>query len=84
MGKTTRYILMLVAVLFIAACNLPGCNPPVNSPLRLRVEVQNAGETFIAEDQGIRYNYVVTNTGNSRLAGPVIDGSGENGRLPGS
>jgi len=72
MGKTTRYILMLVAVLFIAACTLPGCYPPDNTLLRLRVEVQNAGETFIAEDQGIRYNYVVTNTGNSRLAGPVI------------
>ena len=40
--------------------------------MRLNVQAQNAGETFIAEDQGIRYNYVVTNTGSARLAGPVI------------
>jgi hypothetical protein len=66
MKKIIRFTLKLTLVLALSACNL------FSSVVSLTVQVQNANDTFNTVGQIIRYNYIVTNMGNSHLAGPVI------------
>ena len=75
MRRFFRLILVLTVVPALSACNLFSSNPSLSgdtSVVRLTVQVQNASETFNTPGQVIKYSYTVTNTGNSRLAGPVI------------
>jgi uncharacterized repeat protein (TIGR01451 family) len=73
MCKFIRFTLASIIGLALSACSFP-FNPvvPDASVLRLTVQAQNATGPFNTVGQVINYNYVVTNTGNSRLAGPVI------------
>src|SRR5215208_2062788 len=73
MRKIIRFTLVLTVALALSACNFPFMPTPGGpSVVGLRVEVQNATGPFNAPDQVINYTYTVTNTGTSRLAGPVI------------
>jgi len=75
MRRLIRFILVLTAVLALSACNLFSSNPSVagdTSVVRLAVQATNATDTFNTPGKVINYSYAVTNTGNSRLAGPVI------------
>jgi len=75
MRRLIRFILVLTAVLVLSACNLFSSNPSVAgdiSVVRLTVQATNATDTFNTPGKVINYSYTVTNTGNSRLAGPVI------------
>src|SRR5688572_32777431 len=75
MRKFIRFTLISSAVLALSACNLFSSNPSLSgdtSVLRLTVQAQNATGPFNTVGQVINYTYAVTNTGNSRLAGPVI------------
>ena len=75
MRRLIRFILVLTAVLALSACNLFSSNPSVagdTSVVRLTVQATNATDTFNTPGKVINYSYTVTNTGNSRLAGPVI------------
>src|SRR5215212_6013317 len=75
MNKIIRISLSSISLLVLAACNLFG---PANSVagetsvVRLVVQTANGATTFSQAGQAITYNYVITNTGSSRLAGPVI------------
>lgn len=75
MNKLIRNSLSSIILLVLSACNLFG--PPSaavfeNSVLRLTVQTQNNVTTFNQAGETIVYQYVITNTGTSRLAGPVI------------
>src|SRR5687768_12882173 len=73
MRKYIRFTLVLTLVLALSACNFPFFTPPEGpSVVRLAVEAQNSTGPFNTPGQVINYTYAVTNTGNSRLAGPVI------------
>ena len=75
MKKIFRISLSAIILLVLSACNLFGTPNPVageNSVVRLSVQTQNGVNTFSKAGDVINYNYVVTNTGSSRLAGPVI------------
>ena len=72
MRKFIRITLVLTIMLALSACTFPFTPTGVDSVLRLTVQVQNATDTFNTPGKIINYNYTVTNTGNSRLAGPVI------------
>ena len=74
-------ILALYMILDYSASITPPVTPTEHSPntisgeitlIRLTVQAINATEAFTTVGQVIAYNYVVTNTGNSALAGPVI------------
>jgi hypothetical protein len=74
MNKTIRNLFSWILLLVLSACNLFG--PPSaavfeNSVLRLTVQTQNNVTTFNQVGEVINYQYVVTNTGTSRLAGPL-------------
>ena len=75
MKKFFRISLSAIILLVLSACNLFGTPQPIfgeNSVLKLSVQTQNGVNTFSKAGDVINYNYVVTNTGSSRLAGPVI------------
>ncbi len=75
MNKIIRTSLSSIILLVLSACNIFGPPNPVageTSVVRLNVQTQNGVSTFSTVGQVINYNYVVTNTGNSPLAGPVI------------
>src|SRR3990170_7917573 len=74
MRKTIRFTLVSAVVLALSACNLFSPNPGVSgvSVVRLTVRHKNATETFNSVGQVINYEYEITNTGTSPLAGPVI------------
>ena len=74
MNKTVRNSFSLILLLVLSACNLfapPNAAVFENSVLRLTVQTQNNVSTFNQVGEVINYQYVVTNTGTSRLAGPV-------------
>ena len=75
MNKLIRNSLSSIMLLVLSACNLFG--PPTaavfeNSVLRLTVQTQNNVSTFSQAGEIINYQYVITNTGTSKLAGPVF------------
>lgn len=75
MNKIIRTSLLLGILLALSACNLGGTpNPSVfeNSVLRLNVQIQNNVTTFSQPDETINIQYVITNSGTARLAGPVV------------
>ena len=79
MGQFIRLVVVaIVAILILYACNLITNRPdPVNpisgelTPVSLRKQAVNATEAFNRVGQIITYSYVVTNTGNTALPGPV-------------
>ena len=75
MNTTIRTFLSLLVLLALAACNLGGgANPAVfgDPVLRLTVQTQNSVATFSQVGEVINYQYVITNSGTTPLAGPVI------------
>jgi hypothetical protein len=70
------FSLVLLIAIFLARLFLVNQYPPNTlsgemSPVQLTVQVVNATTTFNTVGQVINYTYVVTNTGNIHLAGPV-------------
>ena len=69
----------LLGLILLSACNLNNPTKPVatnsvlgeTSALTLVVQVQNPTDTFNAVGDVIDYNYIVTNTGATAMAGPV-------------
>jgi uncharacterized repeat protein (TIGR01451 family) len=76
MEKIFRTSLFLFILLVLSACNLGGApNTTVTGDtpvLRLTVQTRDGASTFSATGEVINYNYVITNTGTTPLAGPVI------------
>ena len=75
MNEIIRNALSSIILLVLAACNLGGTPDPSlfeNSVLRLTVQTQNNVTTFSQVGELINYQYVITNTGTSKLAEPVI------------
>lgn len=80
MGQFIRLLVLgIVVVLILYACNLfsnrsQTATPAISgelTPVRLTKQAVNATEAFNRVGQIITYSYVVTNTGNSALPGPV-------------
>ncbi len=75
MKKLIRNSLSSIIVLLLSACNLFGPQTTIigNTPVvKLTVQTQNGATTFSQAGEMITYNYVITNTGATPLAGPVI------------
>lgn len=75
MHKLIRTSLSLIILSILSACSFPGVPTEAvfaNSVLKLAVATQNNVTTFSKAGDVINYNYVVTNSGSSPLAGPVI------------
>jgi LysM repeat protein len=75
MKNIIRTFFSLLILLVLTACNLGGAaNQGVfeNPALRLTVQTQNNVTTFNQAGEIINYQYVITNTGTTPLAGPVI------------
>ena len=76
MRKMIRFTLGWTLLMALAACNIGRQADPAlsgeTSPLRLTVQVQNATDNFNTVGQVINYSYAISNTGSTRLAGPVI------------
>ncbi|HSA99792.1 MAG TPA: LysM domain-containing protein [Anaerolineales bacterium] len=76
MKNIVRTSLSLLILLVLAACNLGGASPNTitgeTSPLRLVVRTHTGANTFNQAGEVIAYDYVITNTGTSRLAGPAL------------
>lgn len=75
MNKIIRTFLSSIVLLVLTACNIGGtANPAVfgEPVLRLTVQTQNNVTTFNQVGEVINYQYVITNTGTTPLAGPVI------------
>lgn len=67
-------LLAICIILILCGCNLFGATPTLPgelTPVRLTVQAVNATAAFNTVGQVIQYSYVVTNTGNTPLAGPV-------------
>lgn len=80
MNKFIRNSLSSIIVLLLSACNLFGPQTTIignNPAVKLTVQTQNGATTFSQAGEIITYNYVITNTGATPLAGPVVvtDGS---------
>src|ERR1044071_7252256 len=79
MNKLIRNSLSSIIMLVLSACNLFGPQTTIigNNVLKLTVQTQNGATTFSQAGEIINYNYVITNTGATPLAGPVlvVDGS---------
>lgn len=69
MNKFTRNFLAWILVLVLSAC-FP--SNTVLPELRLVVRTQNNVTTFSQAGEEINYRYVITNTGTSQLAGPIL------------
>ena len=73
-SRFTTTVLAIGFILILYGCNLFGATPTLPgelTPVILTVQVVNATEAFNTVGQVIHYSYVVTNTGNTPLAGPV-------------
>lgn len=72
--RTTLSLFMLV----LSACNLNPFSSPDNTALvdtpvlRLSVQTRNGASTFSQAGEVINYDYAITNTGSSPLAGPAV------------
>ncbi|HUF00045.1 MAG TPA: LysM peptidoglycan-binding domain-containing protein, partial [Anaerolineales bacterium] len=80
MNKIIRNSLSSLILLVLSACNLfgpPSVLPSDASVVRLTVQTQNNVSTFNQAGEIINYQYVITNTGTTPLAGPafVTDGT---------
>ncbi|HEX9385846.1 MAG TPA: LysM peptidoglycan-binding domain-containing protein [Anaerolineales bacterium] len=80
MNRIIRNSLSSIIVLVLSACNLFGPQTTIignNPAVKLTVQTQNGATTFSQAGEIITYNYVITNTGATPLAGPVVvtDGS---------
>jgi hypothetical protein len=80
MNRIIRHSLSSIIVLVLSACNLFGPQTTIignNPAVKLTVQTQNGATTFSQAGESITYNYVITNTGATPLAGPVlvVDGS---------
>ncbi|MCI0555405.1 MAG: LysM peptidoglycan-binding domain-containing protein [Anaerolineae bacterium] len=81
MGQFIRLLVLgIVVILILYACNLFGGGQETATPpgivgeltaVRLTKQAVNANEAFNRVGQVITYSYVVTNTGNTPLAGPA-------------
>jgi uncharacterized repeat protein (TIGR01451 family) len=77
MKKIIRNTLSLF-MLVLSACNLNPFSSPDNTALldtpvlRLTVQTRNGASTFSQAGEVINYDYVITNTGSSPLAGPAV------------
>lgn len=76
MKKSIRFLLSVITVFLLSACNLGSSTPAVINPdatpaLALTKQATNAGDTFNTVGQTINYTYVVNNTGQTALSGPV-------------
>lgn len=78
MKKIIRNTLSLF-MLVLSACNLNPFSSPddnnalVDTPvLRLTVQTRNGASTFSQAGEVINYDYAITNTGSSPLAGPAV------------
>jgi len=73
MNKLIRTSLSTTILLVLSACNLFGPAPVTGDTpvVLLTVQTANGATTFNAVGEIINYNYIVTNTGSSQLAGPV-------------
>lgn len=75
MNKFIRNLLSSALLLVLTACTFPGQGVVATGTVpvvRLTVQTQNSVSTFSRAGEVINYNYVVTNTGSSPLAGPVL------------
>ncbi len=76
MKKIIRTSLSLFIMLVLSACNLFSSaenTALVDTPvLRLSVQTRNGASTFSRAGEVIDFNYVITNTGTARLAGPAL------------
>lgn len=70
MNKVIRTSLSAILLLALYGCRLFG--PPATATVNLAVQTQNGVSTFSAAGEVINYNYIVSNTGSTPLAGPVI------------
>jgi uncharacterized repeat protein (TIGR01451 family) len=80
MNKIIRNSLSSIMMLVLSACNLFGPQTTIignTSVLKLTVQTHNGATTFSQPGEVINYDYVITNTGTTPLAGPVLvtDGS---------
>lgn len=69
MYKVIRTSLSTILLLVLSSCSL---FPPPDAAVNLAVQTQNGVSTFSAAGEVINYNYIVSNTGSTPLAGPVI------------
>lgn len=78
MGRFLRLTIVVTALLFTMACFLTECGGGGNNniidptPTVVSLVVQAQPNTYNTVGQVIALNYIVTNTGTSRLAGPVV------------
>lgn len=75
MNKIIRNLFTSILMLVLSACNLFRSSTATvfeNSVLRLTIQTQNNVTTFSQPGETINYQYVVTNTGTTPLAGPVV------------
>src|SRR5215216_5874863 len=75
MNKIIRNSLSSIIVLVLSACSLFGPQTTIigNNPvLKLTVQTQNGSTTFSQAGEIVNYSYVITNTGATPLAGPVL------------
>jgi uncharacterized repeat protein (TIGR01451 family) len=75
MNKLIRNSLSSIILLVLSACNLGGTpNPSVfeNSVLRMNIRTENDVATFSRAGDIINIRYRITNTGDAKLAEPVI------------
>jgi uncharacterized repeat protein (TIGR01451 family) len=74
MNRFVRISLISITLLVLCACNLFGPTTVTGTTpvVRLTVQTQNGATTFSQVGDVINYNYVITNTGATPLAGPAI------------
>ena len=75
MNKIIRNSLASILMLVLSACNLFRTSTATvfeNSVLQLTIQTQNNVTTFSQPGEVINYQYIVTNTGTTPLAGPIV------------
>jgi hypothetical protein len=75
MKKLLCKSLLLLIVFLLSACNAVGTPTTAigTAPVvKLIVETQSGSTTFSQAGEIVNYNYVITNTGSTPLAGPVL------------
>ncbi len=76
MKSILRTSLSLFILVVLSACNLGGASTNAvageTAPLRLTVRTHDGATSFSQAGEMIQYDYIITNTGNTRLPGPVV------------